>query len=275
MQRRFLLAIPASLLLALLPAGATDPLPKPDEVLKKAIARAKWEKESKADEQWTSTRRSIDQKLNKDGSVEETTERVYQPYLVQGKVFSRLISKNGKPLTAEEQKKEAEREKRFRESLNKPKKAEARKDDDDDDDIDLDEGLIARYNFAVIRVEPVGDRQAYLLTFLPRAGVKLPEKKRMDRILNHLEGRVWIDTQNYALLKVDMHLTEPTTLMAGLGNVRSLDFLIELIQVAPDVFAPKEMAISFEGRQLFKSLRVKQKSYFTDYRKISELAEAK
>ena len=97
----------------------------------------------------------------------------------------------------------------------------------------------------------------------------------MDRILNRLEGRIWIDSESYALLKVDMHLTEPTTLMVGLGSVRSLDFLLELALVAPDVFAPKEMMISFEGRRLFSSMRVKQKAYFSDYRKVSELAEAK
>ena len=57
-----------------------------------------------------------------------------------------------------------------------------------------------------------------MLTFLPKTGVKLPEKKRMDRLLNRLEGRAWIDSENYSLLKVDMHLTEPTTLMGGLGE---------------------------------------------------------
>ncbi len=72
-----------------------------------------------------------------------------------------------------------------------------------------------------------------------------------------------------------MHLTEPTTLMAGLGSVRSLDFLIEMMQVAPDVLVPKEVVTAFEGRQLFKSMRVKQRGYFTDYRRVSELAEAK
>ncbi|MEO5936394.1 MAG: hypothetical protein ABIP81_04190 [Terriglobales bacterium] len=276
MNRRFSAVLVASLTVAsllLLPAAASD-LPPATEVLTKAIARAKWVDEQKLDAGWASTRRSIEQKLNKEGQVEETTERLSQPVLIQGKVYSRLVAKNGKPLSAEDQKKEAAREKKFREALAKPKKTD-RKADNDDDDVELNAELIARYHFTVIKREPVGDRPAYMLTFLPKTGVKLPEKKRMDRLLNRLEGRVWIDSENYSLLKVDMHLTEPTTLMAGLGSVRSLDFLIEMMQVAPDVLQPKEVMTAFEGRQLFKSMRVKQRGYFTDYRKVSELAEAK
>ncbi len=275
MHRKFL--VPVSLVVAsffsltLLPASASDPLPPAAEVLTKAIARAKWANENKLDEGWASTRRSIDQKLNKEGVVEVTTERLSQPVLVQGKVYNRLVAKNSKPLGGDDLKKEAEREKKFREAIAKAKKAGSA----DDDDVELDADLIARYHFTVIKRESVAERNAFLLTFLPRPGVNLPEKKRMDRVLNRLEGRVWIDSENYSLLKVDMHLTEPTTLMAGLGSIRSLDFLLELTQVAPDVLVPKEIVMAFEGRQLFRSVRVKQRGYFSDYRKISELAEAK
>jgi len=263
------LVLMASLLGLALPAFAGD-LPKVDDVLHKVIERAAWEKKAKVEDGWAASQRLQTEKLNKDGAVEETSERRLEPVLIQGKVYHRVVAKNGQLLTGDDLKKEAKREKEFREALQKPKKA-----DDDDDDVELDQELLSRYHFTVIKEEPVGERMAYMLTFLPRTGVKLPEKKRMDRILNRLEGRVWVDTVNYSLLKIDMHLTEPTTMLAGLGSVRSLDFFVELTAVSPDVILPKETNISFEGRQLFKSLRVKQKAYFTDYRKVSELAEAK
>lgn len=266
-----------SLLLSL-PSFAAENLPRADEVLKKVIQRAQWEKEHRQDDRWAGTRRSIQQKLNKEGAVEETNERHYEPVLIQGKVYSRLVSRNGKPLVGDDLKKEAQREKKFRDSLAKPRKP-AQKNADDDDDIELNEELVARYIFTVIGEETVAGRGAYVLTFLPRPGAKLPEKRRMDKVLNRLEGKVWIDAATYALVKVDMHLTEPTTLMGGLGSVRSLDFLLEMMPVAsaPDapVFLPRQLEISFEGRQLFKGMRVKQKAYFTDYRRVSELAEAK
>lgn len=269
--RTLILAVVVSTLLGA-SLAASEPLPKAEEVLKKAVARAKWEKKAGLEQQWAATQRSVQEKLAKDGRVEETTERLFQPVSVQGKAYSRLVAKNGKPLSADDQKKEAERERKFREATAKKQKdPEA----DDDDDVEFDEALISRYNFAVIQQDTVGGRPAFELTFLPRPGVKLPEKKRMDRILNRLEGRVWIDSETYALVKLDMHLTEPTTLMAGLGSVRSLDFLMEMAMVAPDVFAPTQVTISFEGRRLFSGMRVKQKAYFSDYRKVSELAEAK
>ncbi len=273
MRVRNLVLAAALSTLAAVPLPASEPLPKADEILRKAVARAQWEKKAGLEQQWAATQRSVQEKLAKDGRVEETTERLFQPVSVQGKAYSRLIAKNGKPLSADDQKKEAERERKFREAL--AKKAKDPEADDDDDDVDFDEALISRYNFAVVRQDSVGGRAAYELTFLPRPGVKLPEKKRMDRILNRLEGHVWIDSETYALVKLDMHLTEPTTLMAGLGSVRSLDFLVEMALVAPDVFAPTQLTISFEGRRLFSGMRVKQKAHFSDYRKVSELAEAK
>jgi hypothetical protein len=247
-----------------------DVLPKADDILKKAMARAKIEKDRKDDEKWAPTHRNINEKLAKDGTVEETIESLYQPVMISGKVYSRQVAKNGKPLDADEQKKEAEREKKFREHIAKPSK---KSDDDDEDDVEFDEALIAKYNFAVVKLDAVGGRKAYELTFLPRPGVKLAEKRRMDRILNRLEGHVWFDAETFALVKLDMHLTEPTTLMAGLGSVRSLDFLMELMQVSPDVFAPSQLTIAFEGRKLFSAMRVKQKAYFSEYRKVSELAQ--
>jgi len=273
---RFFPSLLAASLLLCVPALAAESLPKADEVLKKVIERARWEKQHREDDRWAGTQRSIQQKLNKEGAVEESNERHYEPVLIQGKVYSRLVARNGKPLTGDDLKKEAQREKKFRESLAKPKKPAK---DDDDDDVELNEELVARYIFTVIAEEPVATRRAFVLTFLPRPGAKLTEKRRMDKVLNRLEGKVWIDAATYALVKVDMHLTEPTTLMGGLGSVRSLDFLLEMMPLASDpgtpVFLPRQLEISFEGRQLFKGMRVKQKAHFTDYRRVSELAEAK
>lgn len=241
-------------------AADVAPLPTPDEVLQKAVARAKYEKENRLDERLGYTQRTIEEKLDKSGALDEHDERVYRTALIEGKPFRRLIEKNGAPLTADDLKKEAEREKKFRERIRKPKK-----DDDEEEDVDLDNALIARYQFHVLRKEAVGNRQAYVLSFLPKTGDRLPEKKRMDRVLNRLEGVVWIDTATYSMLRLDMHLTEPTSFVGGIANVRKLDFLLEQAEVFPDFIAPTMLKIAFEGRRLFSSMNVKQSAVFSDY----------
>ncbi|MBI2683660.1 MAG: hypothetical protein HYX26_10705 [Acidobacteriales bacterium] len=265
-MRRRLIAAFFPLLLAL-PSTAQEPhkpLPNAEEVVKKVIAREEQaDKREEAKPGYLFAQRSIEEKLDKSGAVTERNDRLYQATLIDGHIYLKPVEKNGKPLTGEDAKKEEEREKKFRERIKKPLTQKK-----DDDDIRLNEELVSRYQFHVIGRERVNDREAFVLTFLPRTNVKLPEKRRMDKILNRLEGKVWVDTEAFALLKVDMHLTEPTSLAGGLGSVRSLDFLIELFAVDPDTFVPKEVRVAFEGRKLFTGMHVKQTATYSDYRKI-------
>ena len=241
------------------------PLPNADEVVKKVIAREALEdKRIEEKPRYLFAQRSIEEKLDKGGAVTEHNERLLQATLVEGKIYMKLVEKNGQPLAGDDAKKEAERERKFRERLKNPKP----KKKDDDDDVSLNEELVSRYQFHVIGREMVNDREALVLTFLPKTNVKLPEKRRMDKVLNRLEGKVWVDAEAYALLKVDMHLTEPTSLAGGLGSVRTLDFMIELFQFEPDTFVPKEVRVAFEGRKLFSSMYVKQTATYSGYRKI-------
>jgi hypothetical protein len=247
---------------AALPGFAFDPaasLPTADEVIQKAIERGKLENRRGDADRYGSLIRSIEEKLDKSGQIEERTERLSKTVVIDGKPFNRLLEKNGKPLSAKDQKKEAERENKFRERITKPKK------DDEDSDVELDEELVSRYQFHIVRKERVGSRPAYVLSFLPKTGVKLPEKKRMDRVLNRLEGMVWIDAEAYSLLKIDMHLTEATSLMGVMASVRKLDFFIEFAEVFPDTFAPTNLRMAVDARVLFSNRNVKQTAVFSEY----------
>lgn len=259
---------PILLLVCTSGAIADTPALKADEILGKAIARAKYEEKNELlkDIAWDS--RAVEEKLDKSGNVQERTDRSFEAVLLKGKVFRRCIAINGKPLTADALKKEAEREKKFRENAVKPPKQK----DDDGDEVELDQELISRYHFSLVGQEQINGRAGYVLTFLPRANTQLPEKKKMDKLLNRLQGKVWLDTSTFSILKLDMHLTEPTNLMAGLGNVRTFDFLLEFAPVADgDLLAPKTIQLRLDGRKLFTALRVKQENHFSNHRKTSEL----
>lgn len=255
-----------------LPAQAPQALPSAKEVIAKAIERGKAESKLNNDAQYGWTQIVTEEKLGKDGKVEERKQTEYEPVRLLGRRFLRVHKVNGRPPTGDELKKANEREKKFRESVADEQK---KKKNDDDDDVEINEELVNRFQFTVVGKEMVNGRSSYVLTFLPKTGVKLPEKKRMDRLLNRLEGRVWLDAELYSIMKVDMALTEPTTLMAGLGSVRELEWKIELFPVEPGIFMPKSMAVKVDGRRLFSSMRVRQQVEFSNYRKLSQLAEMK
>lgn len=244
-------------------------LPSSDEVMKKAVARAKYEKDKKQEDRFAFTQLSVSEELDKNGKVKERNQYTHQVVLVEGRPYQRLVEKNGKPLTGDDLKKEAEREKKFRESIAKPPK----KNDDDDDDLDLTEDVVARFQNHVIGKEEVSGRTAYKVTFLPRSDIKLPEKKRMDRFINRLEGTMWLDAETFALLKLDMHLTEPVSILGVMANIRQLDLRMLQAMVAPDVFAPQEIEMRIDGRKLFSAMRLHQTVQFKDFRPLSGPAQ--
>ncbi len=248
-------------------------LPTSAVILKKLLARDKWERHQDLESKFVSNQHNIQDKFTKDGRVEEHIERRYEGIVVEGRPFQRLIEKDGKPLNAGELKKEHERQDKFRQNVLHPeKKAD---DDDDKDSGELSEELLDRFNFHVLGMETINGRESYILTFLPKTSMKLPEKKRMDRIFNRLSGKVWIDKELYTPTKVDMHLVEPTALMGGLGSLRALDYVMEFAPAGPDTIVPKIIKVHFEGRRLFTSMNVQQTVEFSDYRRIADLKRAK
>lgn len=248
----------------------STPLPSADEVMKKAIARAKYERDKNQEERFAFTQLSISEKLDKNGKVEEHNEYKHEVVLIEGKPYQRLVEKNGKPLAGDDLKKETEKEKKFREAIAKPKK----KENDDEGDLELTEDVVARFQNHVIGKEDVSGRTAYKVTFLPRSDIKLPEKKRMDRLVNRLEGTMWLDAVTFSILKVDMHLTEPVSMLGVVANIRQLDLNMVMTMVAPDVFAPLAFEMKIDGRKLFSAMHYHQTAQFKDYRPLKGSSQA-
>jgi len=246
---------------------ATLPVP---EILGKIVERAQFEKEQKHEEQFFATRHSISDSYNAKGEVTEHNDRLMKPFLMEGKVFYRVMEKDGKPLTDEEKKKQVEREGKIRERLKQPTKP-AKKDNED---FEVDDELLSRFQFTLIGQEDVNGHKAYVLAFLPKTNVKLPEKRMIDKVVNRLTGKIWVDTKYFAFTKLDLHLTEPTSFFVGLGNLRALDMTLTQIEVVPGIFQDVEQNMFIEARQLFKTTRMKSHNVASNYKKKSDLTEA-
>ncbi|MGH7198924.1 MAG: hypothetical protein ACREH5_09340, partial [Candidatus Omnitrophota bacterium] len=211
-----------SLTSAALPSDPTPNLPA-GEILKKAIARAKEEDQQPLSRRFSWTEHAVNEKLENDGKVKERAELEFQWVQLQGKPYRRLVRKNGRLLSGDEVKKEADREKKFLKAIAKPPKP---RNKGEDNDLALNEDVVSRFHFTVIGTENINGRPAYLLTFLPKT-TGLPEKRQIDRFVNRLTGKVWIDTQLYSIARLDMHLTEPVNFYGGIGSLRALDMMME------------------------------------------------
>jgi len=76
-----------------------------------------------------------------------------------------------------------------------------------------------RFDFKLVGQEVLDGRNMYVIDFAP-LNKALPENQILDRVINKAAGRVWIDTNDFAIAKAYLHLTKPVE--AGFGVVGAL-----------------------------------------------------
>jgi hypothetical protein len=237
------------------------------EILKRVAERAESEKTSNIDSRYGFSMLSIQEQLDNEGKVKEHTELQYETVLVEGHPYQKLVAKNGKPLFGKDLKKENDREKHFRKEIAQEQSRKNKdKRDSDEDDIDLSMSLFSAYQISLLGEESVAGRPSYKLSFLPKPGAKLPGHGWKNEILSRLEGQAWVDKEFFSVTRLDMHLTESTSFLLGLGSLNNLDVRFEQRALQEGIFMPAEMEIAFEARKLFSTVHVKQMDRYFDYK---------
>jgi hypothetical protein len=264
MRRLFfllLLFLPA----ALFPQDATHvaPLPTAEELLQRMVARAQHDQENDPDKTYAYKIHNVTDQLDADGKVKEHHDANFQMVLIEGEPFPRLVDKDGKPLSDNDKEKATKAEEKFRKRVLEKRKHPDKKDDDDG--LIIDEKLIARFQFQPIRVEDVSGHPAYLLTMLPKPD-QPPTRNMQEKIVSHLQGKIWIDVEDSELVKADVDLTEPVRVGGFLGSVKEVHLDVVEDRIAPSVWVPQTVHLRVNARALLKSIRLRQQSDFSDYR---------
>jgi hypothetical protein len=245
---------------------AAQPLAHPPiaEIEQKVIARFQEQaKQEKAGADVACTDHSIYEELADDGSVKERTEVLREPVSIDGHIYMKLVSRNGKAPEGKYAEREKEREAKFRERLRKPAKA-------DDDDVKLDRDFLSRFNVAIVGSEAVQGRLAWVLNVLPKPGPK-PERVKMERVLNRVAGKVWVDQQDYTISKIDLVLTEPVSFYAFVGKLRGLAIKSEQKMVGEGAWVPVHTDVTVDARAMVKSVHFHNVSECTAWKPRSEL----
>ncbi|MGH8650204.1 MAG: hypothetical protein ACREUP_13025, partial [Burkholderiales bacterium] len=149
------------------PGARSNPavLPDAQEILKKAIERAKWSDEQKFENKYAWMRHQIIEQYDSKGIVKKREDKVYQVFPIDGESYSRLVRKDGKSLAGRELRVEQENERKFRETVARKKRQpqSVHKKKDYVDDLKFDAVLIARYQWDVTGREAVNGRPAFIL----------------------------------------------------------------------------------------------------------------
>jgi len=180
---------------------------------------------------------------------------------VGGEPFYELLERDGEPATERDLRKEAQRRARFRETL------------ESDDGMAhetglgfaISEAMLARYDFELAGRHP---EHGWQLTFRPKAG-DLPERRRIDQVLNRLEGVLWIDPDDFGLTRAEFSLREPLRIWAGmLGSLTSFEGRFEQIRLAPGDWLPSKLRLEMDGWAPFYSLSRRVELDWTGYEPV-------
>lgn len=246
------------------PAKAAPPV---EEIVKKAIERGKWDDEQKLDARYTYTQRSTVEELDSGERVKKHEERLLFVLPIEGESYARLIEKDGKPLSEKDARLEKERERKFRQRQAE-KRRRREQGQRDDGDIEITEELANKYRFTLIGNEPVNGRPAYVLSLEPRSN-DLPVRRRLDRLLNKVAGRVWIDEQDFEISRADLHLAEDVSAWGGvLASLRKFLLRVDQTKVDETVWLPRYVDAYFDGRILVKTFHMKVQQQNSDFHRI-------
>ena len=110
--------------------------------------------------------------------------------------------------------------------------------------------LVSRFQFTLVGRETVNGRSALVLDFQP-ASKKLPVNSYKDNFINKGAGRVWVDEGDYAIARVDLHLTQQVNVLGGLvGAVWKFTYSFERDRTPEGFWFSRHVDWHLEGREV-------------------------
>ena len=233
------------------------PLPEL-EPLMKAIT----ENQDKVDEmreRYTCRLVQIERKHDGDGRVKETETRAYEVTPIGDQFVERLMSVNGKELSASELEKEDKRvQKEVEEIIKRREKKEQKeerarakgeKEKDDDGNVEIKDFLRIS-EITSVRREMFRGHEVIAFDFEPRKGFK--PKSRAEDIVNKLAGTIWVDEAANQVARLEARLTDSYKLGGGvLASIgASTAFSFEQEKIGDEVWLPSLMEANISARVL-------------------------
>jgi hypothetical protein len=206
------------------------------------------------------------------GGVKKTETREYDIFWVNGVPVHRMTRKNGKELSAEEQKKESEQiDKEVAKAKERRSKADEKGAETDPQGHDLVtvSRLLELGSFTNARRVRLNGRDTIAVDFAgdPRAKTKT----RFEDVIRDLAGTAWVDEQDRMLVKAQGHFLNNFKVGGGMVvNIqKGTNFSMEQRKVNDEVWLPAMMEGQGSARALlFFSFNGRFRAVESDYRKF-------
>jgi hypothetical protein len=257
------------------PAGAPPTAPLSQDQIRDFIREAA-EKDMENDKKqrdYTYIQREEEHKLDGNNQVKSTESRTYEIMVLYEEPVRKLISRDDKPLSESDARKEDEKiqkiiEKRKNESDSDRRKRLEKLDKDREQGRQFVKVIADAYNFRLVGEENLDGRNTLVIDAEPRPGYE-PHMKDA-KFLPKFRFRVWMDRADKQWVKLDLQCID--TVSVGLFLLRlhkGSNIQIEQSRVNDEVWLPRHVALKLDARlALLKGLNIAEDVTYRDYRKF-------
>lgn len=222
---------------------------------------------------YTYVEREEDHRVDGKGRVKSTEIKTYDVMEIYGEQVQKLVSKNDKPLSPKEARKEDEKiqkliDKRRKESAADREKRLQKEEKDRDDGRKFVGEVADAYNFRYVGMESLDGRENYVIDADPRPDYK-PHLKDA-KILPKFRFRAWIDKDETQWRKLDIQCIDTVSFGLFLLRVhKGSRIVIEQTRVNNEVWLQKHIALNADFRlALLKNFAFNVDITDRDYRKF-------
>jgi hypothetical protein len=146
----------------------------------------------------------------------------------------------------------------------------AKKKKDRDDLIDATHNA---FRFTFLANEPRGDRIVSKYKMEPNPAFK--PTSRYTSIFPKVRGYVWVDEASGELARLEGEVTDDISVGLFLGKIyKGSHFMQERYEFQPGLWLASFSQYDFDGRKLFSSFSVHERTFYTNYRYIGSPREA-
>lgn len=223
---------------------------------------------------YTCQQREVLKHLDSHGAAKSTEIKTWDITVLYGELYSRLIQKDDKPLSEQDERKEQEKQDKFiakhkSESPEEREKRAAKQKKEREQNRAFLRDVINAYDFRIVGEEPIAGRDAWVLEAAPVKDFH-PTQPHAD-ILPKLKGRLWIDKQDYNWVKAEAEAIDTITFGLFLARVhKGSHFSFEQVRLNNEVWLVHRFYLNASARLLlFKNEGIEQEDIFSNYKKFS------
>ena len=256
---------------AFLAAQEVAPAPDPKEIVRRGVEAD--EKNFEIARNYTGQRRAVIKEFEKSGKVKKQFTRTYDVTVLYGQEYSRLIQKDDRPLSADDEKKEQEKLDKFiakhkSESADEHRKHLEKQEKEKKQDRAFIQDLVNAYDFQIVGEEKIDGREMWVIEANPRKDFH-PTQPHAD-ILPKLKGKLWIDKHGYEWVRAEAEAIDTISFglfLARLHKGSRLTF--EQSRVNDEVWLPKRTLVAVDARiMLFKNAAFENETTYSNYKKF-------